>query len=968
MPNGVVPDETAECGITGTSPSSAANGRTGHGAGLNFSSGTRKPSLPIDEDHEHGWVAAEKNWLQQIAIARAKEDRDIILEYSAQESILHAELDEAICEHNRLTEMQLQARVLVDEKKADIEWLVDQYRRQKKAVEDRRAADDLHMRAWINKGRKLIGARNHQPADRPVNGNSLLEADHQCESLASANKTQKGGSLPTNGSRLTTTTVANSPALSPATQYRHVPGLSAALSPTTAQVITALPRPATNGRSPGEPVSVVNGDGAVIGIVARIAPENHWIQALLDRAVVRNVEIRQGRKFTTSHLDAIYESHDQKRCKWLSFMIQATGKIQSRACQTCAKGQGLFSLCIIVGGSDFPRCGNCEWNKQGCHGASDRISNRVSVAKFDFEQQKGYPRLKINDYHGNDVQLELNRSIDMPLQYSAHADIDSDFSQHDSQSLMSINKRDLASQSHATSTPQQAGLSMMRQLSPPPNGGENDEITLAMIASKDDGVIFLEPDLMYGVPLRKISPDHAYWEPSWKQIEGAVQNKLEEWMDRLAKLKALPEASLVEKERTAVFQAGRQVNRGKATMRYLTTCDFHPYQLVAKKWITPALTHYDTLFRMVATLDELAKFRLDVTPLQWLRQRLYELYCENRSTFKLDRAIAKLYHDPKLAHLRSKNGFGNIGRPSAASRPRGNEANGIDSERDTAIEKRKGAPDSEASTPNKRFTAINKQPDKDDGSRPARKTVSRSVRVAIAGAATVTTNRRNVKRTPPASLNAKAQTAATSVAAISPTSSASSTFCLASLHVSDDAAVSAADSDLEYSGYTTSDSLTHDTVVKKDWRVYQIKTRSLATNPQTTQYWHWVDEKQANRSNSGGRHDYDSMFEHQVLKETEPVTGWGVFADPVDFHLRLHELTEVAFSPESDIIVISTREVEGIVYRGDIFARFKRERTKRRFLAFLQKKGVTLRRTERQAIEDEWYGITAEVMAGNESE
>ncbi|CAK7266441.1 hypothetical protein SEPCBS57363_002089 [Sporothrix epigloea] len=875
MPDGVVPNETAECAITCTSPNPVANGRTGLGGGLNFSSGTRTPSLPIDDDHEHDWDVAEKNWLQQIAIARAKEDGDIVLEYSAEESILHAEVDEAICEHNRLTEMQLQARVLVDEKKADIEWLVDQYRRRKKAVEDRRAADDLHVRAWINKG-------------------------------------------------------------------------------------------PTNGQSPGEPVSVVNSDGAVIGVVARIVPENHWIQALLDRAVVRNVEIRQGRKFAISHLDAIYESRDQKRSKWLSFMIQATGKLQSRACQTCAKGQGLFPLCIIVGGSDFPRCGNCEWNKHGCHGASDRIPNRVKVATLDSEQQKEHPHLNIIEYHGNDDQL--NRSIDTPLQYSAHADIENEFSHHDYQSLISLSKHDRANQSHATSTPQQAGLSMMRQLSLPLDGGEDGEITLAMIASKDDGVIFLEPDLMCGVPLRKISPDHAYWEPSWKPIEGAVQNKLEEWMDKLAKLKALPEASLVEKERTAVFQAGRQVNRGKATMRYLATCDFHPYQLVAKKWITPSLTHYDTLFRMVATLDELAKFRLDVTPLQWLRQRLYELYCEKMDNFKLDRAIAKLYHDPKLAHLRSKNGFGNIGRPSAASRPRGNEANGIDSERETATEKRKGAPDSEASTPNKRSTAVNKQPDKDDGSRPARKTVSRSVHVAAAGATTATTNRRNAKRTPPTSHDAKAQSSATSFAAVSPTSSASSSFCQATSQVADNAAVSAADSDLEYTGYTTSDSLTQDTVVKKDWRVYQVKTRSLATNPQTTQYWHWVDKKQANRSSSGDRHNCDSMFEHQVLKETEPVTGWGVFADPVDFHLRLHELTEVAFSPESDIIVIGTREVEGIACRGDIFARFKRERTKRRFIAFLRKKGVTLRRTERQVIEDEWYGITAEVMAGNESE
>ncbi|CAK7205340.1 hypothetical protein SEUCBS139899_008110 [Sporothrix eucalyptigena] len=983
-PNGTTPHAVGT-GLPGAAPAAApaVDGTisTDVGAGLGSGIGVQPPSLPEHGDDDYDWDIVEENWLQQIAIARAKEDREIAQEYDEEESILHKELDDAICEHNRLAEQLLQARVLVDEKKADIEWLVDEFKRRRKAVEDRRAADDFRVRAWINRGRKLIDAR--QRNGTATNGTSESAVDQPNGGPMTTN----GGTIATNGQELPVIPHFNNFSISTVSPSRTT---------TAAQAIPASPRPTQNGhhsapnppppaRASSEHVTVVNTVGDVVGVVSRIRPENHWVQALLNRSVVRPVEIRQGRKFTQSHLDSIYEGHDQKKSKWLSFMIQATGELQDRACQTCAKGQGLFSLCIIVGGPDFPRCGNCEWNKQGCHGASGRIANRApattpatnavstpSSAKQQKQKQSQHDQQLplVDQTNGNTGTLM--QQTPQTVTAGAPSNFGSPMAVDKPTPATGSNKRGRAnqtpakvknqSQSQSPGTPQQTEF-MVRELSPPLGGGEAGEISLSMIASKDDGMIFLEPDLMYGVPLRKISPDHAYWEPGWKPIEGSVQSKLEEWTDKLAKLRALPETSLTEKERTAVFQAGRQVNRGKATLRYLTSCDFHPYQIVGKKWITPSLTHYDTLFRMVATLEELAKFRLDVTPLQWLRQRLYEIYCEKKGNFKLDRAIAKLYHDPKLAHLRSKNGFGNIGRPSAASKPRNSDAHALDSEKKTTGEKRKDAPSGEAGTPSKRPTAANKQAEKDGNARTTKaKSISRAAGTAKAGTTTAPTNPRSRKPATAKSRESKAQASAASAASVSTNTSR------AASHVTDGATATAEDSDLEYSGYTTTDSLTRDTVVKKDWRVHQVKTKTLATNPQTTQYWHWVDRKQAYRSGPGGRRDFDPMFEHQVLKETEPVTGWGVFADPVDFHLRLRELTEVAFSPDTDIIVIGTREVKGIEGRGDVLAQFKRERTKRRFLAFLQKKGVPLRRTNRQVIEDEWNGITAEVMAGNESE
>ena len=48
--------------------------------------------------------------------------------------------------------------------------------------------------------------------------------------------------------------------------------------------------------------------------------------------------------------------------------------------------------------------------------------------------------------------------------------------------------------------------------------------------------------------------------------------------------------------------------------------------------------------------------------------------------------------------------------------------------------------------------------------------------------------------------------------------------------------------DLEYDGYTSSDSFSDD-IVEQDWRVQQIKHRELSTNMEVTQYWHYVEHK-----------------------------------------------------------------------------------------------------------------------------
>lgn len=145
-----------------------------------------------------------------------------------------------------------------------------------------------------------------------------------------------------------------------------------------AQPIARLERP-TNGARPTSATSaaggdrlvdVVDADGNVIGPVQRIEPWNQWVSAVLKLPIQRPVKIRRGRRFNEEHLSTIYERAEAKGVKWLSCMIQAIGTIQSKRCQSCDKNQGAFEHCIIVGGDLLQKCGNCEWNRQGCHGAS----------------------------------------------------------------------------------------------------------------------------------------------------------------------------------------------------------------------------------------------------------------------------------------------------------------------------------------------------------------------------------------------------------------------------------------------------------------------------------------------------------------------------------------------------------------------------------------------------------------------
>jgi len=67
------------------------------------------------------------------------------------------------------------------------------------------------------------------------------------------------------------------------------------------------------------------------------------------------------------------------------------------------------------------------------------------------------------------------------------------------------------------------------------------------------------------------------------------------------------------------------------------------------------------------------------------------------------------------------------------------------------------------------------------------------------------------------------------------------------------------------------------------------------------------------------------MFKYQVLKNYRPgKVNWGVYRPHINFHLRLQELNEITYAEESNKIVVATRKISSIKYRGRILLSFKR--------------------------------------------
>ncbi|KAI2609169.1 hypothetical protein GGR54DRAFT_643658 [Hypoxylon sp. NC1633] len=427
------------------------------------------------------------------------------------------------------------------------------------------------------------------------------------------------------------------------------------------------------------------------------------------------------------------------------------------------------------------------------------------------------------------------------------------------------------------------------------------DITRDKLHFRDDGKVMTEPPMFAGIPLERIHKEHPYWDREWEPLEDVILPQLDKWKEKLEQLRRTPDAV-----RHTVFLANRQVNRGQSVIIFLREEKWHPYQFVGKEMMNKfykTFINYDTMFRLVNVHEELKKFDLEVTPLEWLRQRMCDLYEAQGEKFNLSKTTHDLYHDANLKLLREKHGFGNIGRPS------GYKLRNRDPDKAAKIKQ-----ESTGSVRRKARRSIG-QVDPEDT--PSVEDVQRGPdQLLLEHFDPVTPRLQKRQRLEPAPPKVEPEE----------------------------------EDDIDFNGWTSTDSFSAGRIMHLDWRVYQIKTRELTTSPEITQYWTWKPER--------------SAFEHQVLRDVHPKVTWGFYQKPINFDVSVEEIKEIQYAPDSQKILVLVKDEN----RGNVLAYFKRERTKKRFLSFAKKRGVRLVKSTRVQLENIWETMESKTMANEDSD
>ncbi|KAI0156685.1 hypothetical protein GGR52DRAFT_196124 [Hypoxylon sp. FL1284] len=440
-----------------------------------------------------------------------------------------------------------------------------------------------------------------------------------------------------------------------------------------------------------------------------------------------------------------------------------------------------------------------------------------------------------------------------------------------------------------------------------PAPSDFQEIARSRLVLRDDGRVITEPPMFAGIPLERIDSSHPYWDPEWEPLERLITPQLDKWKEKHATLQLAPDAA-----RHTVFLANRQVNRGQAVINFLRDGQWHPYQFVGKAMMAKfyrTFTNYDTMFRLVNIHEELKKFDLDVTPLEFLRQRMYDLVSTEGDKFNLSKVTHDLYHDAALQFLREKHGFGNIGRPSGYKLREKDPEKAA--EKAAAKAAKKEAMGSVRRKPRRSIGQVD--PDDAPSLDRMQKGTGQTAQEYLEPVTPRLQKRQRLEPAPPKVAEPE-------------------------------------DDDLEFSGWTSTDSFSAGRIMHLDWRVYQIKTRDLTTSTEVTQYWTWKQDK--------------NLFEHQVLRDVHPKVTWGYYQQPINFNLAQDEIREIRYAPDCQKIVVAVNDET----RGDVLAHFKRERTKKRFLSFTKRKGIKLVKSTAVLLENLWETTESKQMPNEDSD
>lgn len=824
------------------------------------------------ETTTHDWAKIEADYWSEARKSEEEEDRSMMSKYDARTGPLREKHARLLEERQRLTALLQAAKMECDATEAQIDELDLQFEEARQIMANRRAESAASAVAFfeLHRGKARSATSRDGYESTTQNGQSI-------------NSSKGRTTLPSNGqshSPVSDTTPTDE------SFYNVQATVQSSRAASTASSPLSQPPSEINDLTGAE---VWDQEGKFLSHVKRIKLDNRFIRHILQVPIKRRVFVRPGRKFTLDHMESIYEPSDAKGAKWLSCMIQATGEEQEVPCNSCKSRAGTWSGCVIVGGSDFPRCANCEWNRQGCAGASyhmERSQDADSHHKA-YRQPPESPVLSVQiSREGSSAGgwtpvnsgLAQGHTSEPASAPSKRTTLPTKKGSRKSLPNLSANDNEHSDLKDGSAPPGDDAETAQSFEDPGP------DITKARLHLRDDGVVFTEPEIMRGVPLERITPDHPYWDPKWEEVETMILEKLEGWKQKLEQC--------LEQGKNR-FLAGRQVNRGKTIMDFLHKSDFHPYQLLNKKYITKGLVNYDTIFRLAQVVEELPKLNVDVTPVEWVRERMHELYEEQGDNFSLNRIVHELYHDPKLKALRLRAGFGNIGRPSGVKKgmtTKGGTLRPKDADGTPSKKRRR--------TSSSKFKSENEDASLASSPRP-RSSSSKRPRMETGHLPTPDAEQKFGDIPSPSEHQQRL--------------------------ASKEGDVGVNDDDDE--GYTSTDSYSGDKVMLIDWRIVQMKTRMHTTNPGHTQYWHWVGDKT------------NSHFEHQVLRTVHP-PSWGVYKEPLDFHLRIRELEKVEYAREPDChkIIVHTRAADGVEYRGPLLVHFKRLRTVHRFLAFVQHK------------------------------
>ncbi|PTB65036.1 hypothetical protein BBK36DRAFT_1203955 [Trichoderma citrinoviride] len=735
----------------------------------------------------------------------------------------------------------------------------------------------------------------------------------------------------------------------------------------TGKATTQDPAGAGSTSNPTFLTNLVDADDQLIGPIYETEPWNQWVKAILHLPVKRNVKVRRGRKFTTDHLAAIYDHTEAKGVKWLSCMIQAIGEIQGKRCLSCNKNQGAFDDCIIIGTPLFQKCGNCEWNRQGCHGAAlvaDEENASAGAAREEgaskevldgsgangISGHRDAPPQEDDDSKGGigadtsrepPEQAERETASTTPLPYDPAKPVVQErrglptsrptFPQNEQLLTPRDRPGPKAYPSTTGFTPanippgrppsQDFETPTPRSLKSSPGASESiphlPKITKDTLVLKHKDGVYTEPEIVAGVPLEKIDPSHPYWEPDWPNLEQLIEPLLAHCEDEHKV--AMAKRGSKEDKATKRFQLGRQVNRGKEIIKFLEEGEISPFQLLSKKYTAygkGSITSYDTLFRLCHALRELrhfqAKGKIDVEPVEWMRHRLHELWEEQGSEFKPAEAIRGFYHDPKMAQLREECGMKNIGRP------RGSQAH-----------HRSGATPADAQSAQKRRRQSFRSPSRngDEYERSSMEFMTES-------------GRNSTVPEPGPGSPASGGPVTKRARSLSPS--------IRPYRVTID----------DPAEFTDKDVSSDTPLTQNDFRIDQIKSRLYTSSAGVTQYLHWIKD--------------DRRLEHQTLKGGNPAT-WRALDEPISFDVRLDDLVEVVWNRRElkAHLVMSQRSTQispHIGPRGDVMASFTRERTLKRLIRVLGGMGVRTLEGSPEEVQRRWTAMQSEILSDKDME